>query len=124
MHTLSNTTRARKLPQSSKIVVLKALKSVADKWQTHVRLLVTKLTISRGGRSSCSQVGSIIRLVNLVNREVGRVNVRGEFGLEGCPDAAKSVEFNSTEELVVLDLIRTTTAKADLCIANKAIARD
>ena len=111
-------------PASPKVVVLEALESVTDKRQAHLRRLITTLTAGSRSRSRNFQVGSVVRLINLVNREVGCIDVGGEFGLEGCADTAKSVKFDSAEEFVALNLISTTTAKAVLCVANKAITQD
>lgn len=69
-------------------------------------------------------MGGVIRLINLVNGEVGGINVRGEFRLEWCTNAAKGIKFNATEELVVLDFISTTTAKTIFRVANKAVRND
>lgn len=82
------------------------------------------MTVDSRSRSSSFQVRSVVGLINLVNWEVGCVNVRGELGLEGRADAAKSVKLDATEELVVLDLISTTSAKAVLRIANEATTQD
>jgi len=49
--------------------------------------------------------GGVVRLVDLVSREVGCVNVGGETRLERRANAAQAVEVNSTEEGVALDLL-------------------
>lgn len=68
-------------------------------------------------------MGSVVGLINLISREVSSINVRGELGLEGGTDTAKSIKFDTTEELVVFDLICTSTAKTVLGVADKAIAQ-
>lgn len=69
-------------------------------------------------------MSGVVCLINLINREIRRIDIGGEFGLEWRTDAAKGVEFNSTEEFVVLDFISTTTAEAVLRVANEAIIQD
>lgn len=64
-------------------------------------------------------MGGIVSLINLIRREVSRVDVGCKFGLEGGTNTAKSVEFDSTEELVVFDLISTSTAQADLGVTDQ-----
>lgn len=54
-------------------------------------------------------MGGVVGLVNLISREVGGVNIGLQLRLEWCANAAEGVEFNATEELVVLDLICTST---------------
>jgi hypothetical protein len=110
--------------ESSEVVVLKALERVADEWQAHFGCIITSLAICCSGRSCSFEVRSIIGLINLISREVGRVDIRGEFGLEWGSDSAKSIELNSTEEFVVLNLICTSTAKTILGVANKAKRED
>jgi hypothetical protein len=111
--------------ESSEVVVLKALEGVADEWQAHFGcIIITRLTICRSGRSCSLEVRSIIGLINLISRKVGGVDVRAELGLEWGSDSAKSIELNSTEEFVVLNLICTSTAKTILGVANKTKRED
>lgn len=63
-------------------------------------------------------MGSIVGLINLVSREVGRVDIRQELGLERRTDPAKSLKFDSAEEFVALDLVGSSMAKTVLRVAD------
>jgi hypothetical protein len=68
-------------------------------------------------------VSSIVGLINFIRWEVGCVDVGSEFGFEWCSNAAQAIEINTTEELVVLDLISTTPTQAILSIADKTMGQ-
>lgn len=106
--------------ESSKVVVLKTLEGVTDEWQAHLGCFLANLASCRRSRSRVLEVSSIVGLINLVGREVGRVDVRQELGLERRTDPAKSVEFNAAEEFVALDLVGSSMTKTVLRVADKA----
>ena len=68
-------------------------------------------------------MGGIVGLINLISWEVCRIDVRGELRLERCTYAAKRIEVNSSEELVVLDLLGRNSPKSMFGVANKAGSR-
>ena len=51
-------------------------------------------------------MSSGIGLVNLIDREVSRIDVGRQPGFEWCTYAAKAVKINAAEEGVSLDFIR------------------
>jgi hypothetical protein len=55
-------------------------------------------------------MSSGIGLVNLIDREVRRIDVGREPGLKWCANTAKAVKVNAAEEGVSLDLIRRDPA--------------
>jgi hypothetical protein len=60
-------------------------------------------------------------LVNLVDREVLRVDVGLQLGLERCTDASQTIPRNAAEEWVLLDLAGTAdAAKAVVGVTNQA----
>src|SRR3954447_19698955 len=100
--------------------MFKPLEGITDEGQAHLRCIFSRLcTSSCSRRRSRLQMSGIIGLVNLICREVCRIDIRSQLRLEWCSDTAKSIEFNATEEFMVLDLICTTSAETILCITNK-----
>lgn len=95
-----------KCVQSSEVVI-EPLECVADEWQAHLRRLVHRSTRSE---SLGLENGSIVRLVNLISREVRSIDCRCQPRLERCTNAAEAVEFDATEEWVVLDLMGTASS--------------
>jgi len=69
-------------------------------------------------------VGRIVSLINLIRREVSCVDIRGELRLEWCTNSAQGLEFNATEEFVVLNFIGRDTTKAIFSVADKAKEED
>jgi len=70
--------------------------------------------------SLCLQVSSIVGLINLVSREVGRIDIGGKLGLERCSDSAQAVKVNTAEKLVLLDFFGTSSAKTTFVVADNA----
>jgi hypothetical protein len=66
-------------------------------------------------------VSSVVSLIYFISGEVGGIDIRSKLWLEWCTNSAKSIEFNTTEELVVFDLIRTATTKSILGVADKTM---
>lgn len=100
-------------------VIIEPLERVADEWQAHLGRFLDWAAAGLQGLSLENR--SIVGLVNLIGREVGGVDVRGQARLERSSDAAKTVEFDATEKGVVLDLMRTTTTETVLGITNHAM---
>ena len=61
----------------------------------------------------------VVRLVDLVGGEVGRVDVGRQAGLERRADAPQAVELDAPEEGVVLELVRAAAAQPVLRVANE-----
>jgi len=103
-------------------VVVETLERITNEWQAHLRRIFTwSSTTCSGRRSSRLQVGGIIGLIDLIRREVGRINIGSEFGLEWCADPAQIFKLDTTEEFVVLDLICPATTKTILSVTNKTM---
>lgn len=62
----------------------------------------------------------VIRLVDLVGREVRRIDVGGKTRLEGCGNATQAVEVDTAEEGVTLDLLSAQSTETVLCVADHA----
>jgi hypothetical protein len=76
-----------------------------------------------GLRGLCPVRSAVVVLVDLVNREVLRVDVRLQLGLERRTDAAKAIPGYATEERMLLDLTGTTNAsKTVIGIADQTMA--
>lgn len=95
---------------------IEAFVGVSQEGDIHLRHLISNLA-----SSLCSlEMSSSIGLVDLIDREVGGIDVGREPGLEWCTNAAKAVEVNAAEEGVSLDFIRRDPAQAVLRVTNKA----
>lgn len=95
---------------------IKPLVCVPDEWQIHLGRQI----ISLGGRL-CAQCRRRIRLRNLVDGEILRIDVGLELGLKWSSDAAQSIPLHTAEESVLLDLVSATdAAKAILRFADEA----
>jgi hypothetical protein len=114
----------RSNPQTEKSpkVVVKPFKSIPDKRQAHLGALLLL-----GGRAGAVagglgglEHGGVVRLVDLVGREVGRVDVGRQARLEGRADPPQAVELDAPEEGVVLDLVRAAAAEAVFRVADQA----
>lgn len=106
---------------SSKVVV-ETLESITNEWQAHFWCVFSRWpTGSCCGSSGSFQVGGVISLVNLIGWEICRIDIGSKFGLEWRTYTAKSIEFNATEEFVILNLICTTTTETILGITNKTV---
>lgn len=101
-------------------VVIEALERVPDEWQTHLgRLLHCRGAALLDGLRLENR--GIVGLINLIGREVGSINVGGQTWLKGRANATKAVELDTSEECMVLNLMRSTTAKTVFCVADHAI---
>jgi hypothetical protein len=101
-------------------VIIKPLKRIPNKRQAHLRaLLLLRRRAAVAGLGGLEQRG-VVRLVDLVGREVGRVDVGRQARLEGRADPAQAVELDAAEEGVVLDLVRAAAAEAVLRVADQA----
>lgn len=107
--------------QSSEVVV-EALERVSNEGQAEfwALLLLRRGSGTPSGLLSLEQRG-VIRLVNLVRREVCGIDGGCKTGFEGRTDAAQAVELNAAEEGVALDFVRTTTAETVLSVADEAM---
>lgn len=96
-------------------VGVESLVRVADEGQARGVFIVARLG-SLGPVRSASVV-----LVDLVDREVSRINVRVQLGLEWRADPSQRIPVNATEERMLLDLASpTNTAEAVFGIADQA----
>lgn len=101
-------------PRSPKVVI-KPLKRIPNKRQAHLGALLRRHGVP-GLRGL--EHGRVVRLVDLVGREVRGIDVRRETRLKGRPDAPQAVELDAAEEMVGLDLMRTAAAEAVLRVAD------
>lgn len=98
-------------------VIIEALERVPNERQTQLRRLL------RGpatGKGLGLENGGVVRLVNLVRREVRGVNVGGETRLERRPNTAQTIELDTSEERVRLDILSTVFSKTGFRVANQA----
>jgi hypothetical protein len=121
-----NLTKPRKPanPPQSPEVVVEPLEGIPDKRQAHLRaLLLLRRTATSAGavpRLCGLEQRGVVRLVDLVGGEVGRVDVRRQARLERRADAAQAVELDAAEEGVVLELVGAAAAEAVLRVADQA----
>jgi hypothetical protein len=108
--------------EKSPKVIIKPLKRIPDKRQAHLGALLLLRRPAAGTVAGLRGLEQrrVVRLVDLVGREVGRVDVGGEARLEGRADAAQAVELDAAEEGVVLNLVRAAAAEAVLRVADQA----
>jgi hypothetical protein len=104
-------------------VVVKSLEGVTDEWQAQLWRVITGLAGCCCGGGGCFDVGGVVSLIDLISWEVGGVNVGRQFGFKWSSNAAKSIKFDTTEELVVLDFIRRNTSETMFRITNKTVAQ-
>lgn len=97
--------------------LVESFEGVSNKRKRKFCNLLSMITIG------LSEMGGIVRLVNLIGWEVCSIYVGGEFWLKGCSDASQSVKVDPSEELVVLDLTCTSTTQSVFCVANKTIVQ-
>jgi hypothetical protein len=96
---------------------IETLIRVSDEWQAGGVLIFPGL------RGLCAVRSAVVVLVDLVNREVLRIDVGLQLGLEGRTDATQAVPRYATEEGVLLDLAGTTNAsKTMIGIADQTMA--
>lgn len=98
---------------------VECLVGVADEGQAHLGLL-----LFRHGSRLGSMNGAGILLRNLVDGEVGHINVGAESRFERGTDVAKLVPHHAPEERVVLDLGRTTVLAALTTDAMLRVAQE
>lgn len=65
-------------------------------------------------------MGSVVGLINLVGREVCRIDVGRELRFERCTNGTEFVKIDSTEKFMGLDLVGINSSKAMFGITNKA----
>jgi hypothetical protein len=99
-------------------VVVEPLERVPNERQAHLGALLL-LLVAVAGLGGAQQRG-VVRLVDLVGGEVGRVDVGGQTRLERRADAPQAVKLDAAEEGVVLDLVRAAAAEAVLRVADEA----
>lgn len=97
-------------------VIVKTLERVADEWQTHFGRF---LDLFPGGDSLVPQIGSVVCLVDLVGREIRSIGSRLQARFERSANTAKTIEFNTSEKCVALDLLRPTPSESHLGIADE-----
>lgn len=78
---------------------VEGLVGVADKGEGHLGLLFLGHGTSLGAKE-----GTVVFLGNLIDGEVGDIDVGSESRLEGGTDSAQLFPYNTTEEGVVFDL--------------------
>lgn len=84
---------------------IKPLIRVPNERQTHLRAHIIAL-----GLRLRTQLRRHIRLGYLIDREVLRVNVGSELGLEGGADPAQGVPDHAAEERVLFDFVAAAQA--------------
>jgi hypothetical protein len=95
---------------------IKPLISIPNKRQTHLRTQI--ITLSRRLRSQSS---THIRLRNLINREVLRIDITLELRLKRSTNTTETIPLNTAEEGVLADF--GTSSKATetiICVADEA----
>ena len=83
---------------------IESLVCVADERKAGSIFVLSRL------RSLCPVSGAVVVLVNFVNGEVLRINVRLQLRLERCTDASETIPRDTTEERMLLDLAGTADA--------------
>lgn len=78
---------------------VEGLVRVADKGEGHLGLLFLGHSASLSAEES-----TVVFLRNLIDGEVGDINVRSESRLEGCTDSAQLFPYDTTEEGVIFNL--------------------
>lgn len=109
--------------QSSEVVV-ETLECVSNEGQAEfwAFLLLRRCSGAPSSLLSLEQCG-VIRLVDLVRREVCGIDSGCKTGLEGRTDAAQAVELDAAEEGVALDFMSTTATETVLSVADKAYGK-
>ena len=103
-------------PNLSTTESIKSLIRIANKRQTHLGIRILRLL-----RRLCPQRRGIVRLRDFVDREVLRVDVGLEFGLERRVDAAQAVPLDAREEGMRFDLVGAAHATESVfCVADEA----
>ena len=102
-------------------VVIKPLKGIPNKRQAHLRALLLLPGRAAGAVPSLGglEVRGIVRLVDLVGGEVGRVDVGRQARLKRRADPPQAVELDAPEEGVVLELVRAAAADAVFGVADQ-----
>ncbi|KAJ3551421.1 hypothetical protein NPX13_g11367 [Xylaria arbuscula] len=97
-------------------VVIEPLERVADEGQTHFWRVLDLLARRQSLRLEHRR---IIRLVDLIRREIRRVNGRRQPRLKRRSDAPQAIKLNTPEEGMALDLVRSTSSKSSLRVADQ-----
>ena len=101
-------------------VAVEPLECVPNKGQAHLGgLFLLSQTLAPGCLLG-TEDRRVVRLVDLVGREVRRVNVGGQPWLEGCADPPKALEFHPAEEGMALDLVRAAPPEPVFRVADEA----
>lgn len=94
---------------------IETLVRVSDERQAHLGCQILALV-----RRLCPQRCRVVVLVDLVDREVLRVDVGMKLWLERRPNLAKAVPLHAAEERMLPNLVRTAnTAQAVLVVADE-----
>lgn len=113
------------LANSSAEVVIESFESVPNKRETHLRALL--LLSGRQTTSSTVpglgglEVRGIVRLVDLIGREVGGIDVGRKARLKRRADPPQAVELDAPEKGVVLELVRAAAADAIFRVADQTV---
>ena len=97
-------------------VILKTFECIANEWQAHLRHFFTRL--SRCNLFSL-ETWSGIGLIDFVNWEIGRVNVRRQSGLKGSANTPEGIEGYASKEGMAFDLIGGASTKTILRVTNE-----
>lgn len=84
---------------------IKPLIRIPNKRQTHLRTNILPLR-----RRLRPQSRTHIRLRNLVDGEILRVDIRRQLGFKGCANAAQAVPLHAAEEGMLFDLVAAADA--------------
>lgn len=98
---------------------VKGLVSVADEGEGHLSLLFLGHGASLG-----AEEGAVIFLGNLIDGEVGDVNVGSEPRFEGGADSAQLLPYNATEEGMIFNLSGTTVLASFLTNAVFRVTKE
>lgn len=102
-------------------VVVESLEGISNEGQAHLGTLLHD-TYGLGSLHLLRLKQSrVVGLIDLVRREVCRIDVAREAWLEGSPDASERVEFDATEEGVALDLMSAAATQTVLGVTDQAV---
>lgn len=94
---------------------IEALIGVPQERQLHLRAVLLAMTSSLRSLNN----SALLRLTNLVNREVSGIRRRLKSWLKRRTNTSQSIKVDTMEEGVSLNLISTTTAKTVLRVDNQ-----
>lgn len=102
---------------TSSRICIKSLVRITQEGNIHLWRFVLLLAI---GSLLGPQLSSGIGLINLIDREVGGVNVGCQPWLEWSSDPTKAVKIDPLEEYMVFDLVCTSTSETILRVTDQA----